>query len=139
MASRVLNMPFNALALPHKTIIVAQSLVEFCRGERDQMAFVVAHELAHIHLGHASERSRAGALTTMLRMGHPLLGNRTPNAVLTGPSSREQEIRGGPHRGYHRARQAGYAPDAGAKFLARLRTLDQSTGVWQVLSTHPTR
>jgi predicted Zn-dependent protease len=32
---------------------------------------------------------------------------------------------------------AGYAREAGAVFLARLRTLDQSTGVWQILSTHP--
>src|SRR3989442_283953 len=59
MFSRVLTMPaLNALALPHATIVLAESLVEFCRDERDQLAFVLAHEAAHIHLGHAKERSR---------------------------------------------------------------------------------
>src|SRR5262245_57139323 len=47
LVSRVFDMPMvNALALPHRTIVLAQPLVEFCRHERDQMAFVVAHEAA---------------------------------------------------------------------------------------------
>src|SRR5262245_54078606 len=47
---KVLDIPvINAFALPHKTIVLSQLIVEFCRNERDQMAFVLAHEMAHIH------------------------------------------------------------------------------------------
>src|SRR5882724_2862426 len=75
MVSRVLDIAeFNAFALPHKSIVLAQPLVEFCRDERDQIAFIVAHEAAHIHLGHAGERSRANALVTVLRTANPLMG-----------------------------------------------------------------
>ena len=41
MFSRVLTMPvLNALALPYSTIVLAESLVEFCRNERDQLALI---------------------------------------------------------------------------------------------------
>src|SRR5437879_6147961 len=69
MVSRVLTMPaLNAFALPYQTIVLTQSLVEFCRDERDQLAFVLGHEAAHIHLGHAKERSRARALAGVVRI-----------------------------------------------------------------------
>src|SRR5262249_47947851 len=57
LVCRVLSgMPFNALALSHKTIVIAEQLVDFCRGRTAQMAFVVAHEVSHIYRGHARER-----------------------------------------------------------------------------------
>src|SRR5205823_13397983 len=60
LACRVLDIPaLNAFALPHKTVVVSQLLVDFCRDRADQMAFVLAHEVAHIHLGHARERTIA--------------------------------------------------------------------------------
>jgi Zn-dependent protease with chaperone function len=133
--SRVLRMPLNALALPYKTIVVAQSLVDFCRDERDQMAFVVAHEMAHIHLGHASDRSRANAVATAFRFGNPLLGAGL-RMMLDRAFSREQEFEADRTAAIMCA-NAGYDPAAGGVFLARLAKLDQSTGVWQILSTHP--
>ncbi len=38
----------NALALPGGAVFVSWPLLELCRGERDEIAFVVAHEMAHI-------------------------------------------------------------------------------------------
>ena len=91
MFSRVLTMPvLNALALPHSTIVLAESLVEFCRDKRDQLAFVLAHEAAHIHLGHAKERSRANALATVLRL-NPLIGIGI-RMLFARAFSREQEF-----------------------------------------------
>src|SRR5947209_5098455 len=67
LVCRVLStMPFNALALSHKTIVIAEQLVEFCRGSAPQMAFVVAHEVAHIYRGHARERLGVGTVAGML-------------------------------------------------------------------------
>jgi predicted Zn-dependent protease len=137
MVSRVLDMPvFNALALPHKTIVLAQSLVEFCRDERDQMAFVVAHEAAHIHLGHAKERSRANTLVTVLGATNPLVGMGI-RMLFDRAYSREQEFEADRLAATFCAR-AGYAPQAATAFLARLGAIaGASEGVLQLLSTHP--
>jgi Zn-dependent protease with chaperone function len=137
MVSRVLNMPvFNAMALPHKTIVLAQSLVDFCRDDRDQMAFVVAHEAAHIHLGHAKERSRANTLVTVLGATNPLVGMGI-RMLFDRAYSREQEFEADRVAATFCAR-AGYAPQAATAFLARLGAIAGSTGgVMQLLSTHP--
>ncbi len=136
MVSRVLGMKeFNALALPHTTIVLAESLVEFCRHERDQLAFVLAHEAAHIHLGHAKERSRANALATLLRV-NPLLGIGL-KFFFDRAFSREQEFEAD-RTAATLCANAGYAPQAGAAFLRRLGIFASSTGcVMQFLSTHP--
>jgi len=136
MVSRVLyKMPFNALALPYKTIVVAQSLVDFCRDERDQIAFVLAHEVAHIHLGHAGERSRLNAFMTLLRATNVVaeIGLRF---LLDRAFSREQELEADRFAVRFCAR-AGYAPQAAADFLERLPGVDRSIGVGQLLDTHP--
>lgn len=138
MACRVLDMPaFNALALPHKTIVVSRSLVEFCRDERHQIAFVLAHEAAHIHLGHAWDRSRANALVSLFRATNPLLGAGM-RMLLDRAYSREQELEADDLAVSLSAR-AEYAPEAAISFLRRLAGLADtgSSVVSQLLSTHP--
>jgi Zn-dependent protease with chaperone function len=137
MVCRVLDIPeLNAFALPHKTIVLAQPLVEFCRDERDQIAFVVAHEAAHIHLGHAGERSRANALVTVLRTANPLMGMGL-RMLFDRAYSREQEFEAD-RVALTFCKRAGYAPLAAIAFLARLGAFASSTGgVRQLLSTHP--
>ena len=136
MFSRVLTMPvLNALALPHATIVLAESLVEFCRHERDQLAFVLAHEAAHIHLGHAKERSRANALANVLRI-NPLLGMAL-RMLFDRAFSREQEFEAD-RVAVTLCARAGYAPQAGIAFLKRLGVFASSPGgVGQLMSTHP--
>jgi Zn-dependent protease with chaperone function len=136
MFSRVLTMPiFNALALPHQTIVLSESLVEFCRNERDQLAFVLAHEAAHIYLGHAKERSRAKALTNVLRI-NPLLGIGV-RFLFDRAFSREQEFEADCTASRFCVR-AGYAPQEAIAFLMRLEGFASSNEVMpQLLSTHP--
>lgn len=136
MFSRVLTMPiFNALALPHQTIVLSESLVEFCRNERDQMAFIVAHEMAHICLGHAKERSRAKALTNVLRV-NPLLGMGI-RFLFDRAFSREQEFEAD-GAAVKLCNRAGYAPQAAIAFLERLDGFASANGtVPHLLSTHP--
>jgi predicted Zn-dependent protease len=137
MVGRVLAMPvFNALALPHKTIVLAESLVEFCRYERDQIAFVLAHEAAHILLGHAGKRSRANALVTVMRTANPLVGMGI-RMLFDRAFSREQEFEAD-RLGVTLCARAGYGPQGAIAFFTRLGALDNSTGVLgQFLSTHP--
>jgi Zn-dependent protease with chaperone function len=136
MLSRVLSMPmFNALALPHQTIVLAESLVEFCRDQRDQMAFVLAHEAAHIHLGHAKERSRAKALANVVRI-NPLLGIGF-RFLFDRAFSREQEFEADAVAIKFCIR-AGYSGQEAIAFLMRLEAFAGSNGIATLLlSTHP--
>jgi len=58
----------NALALPGGPVFVSWPLLEMCRGERDEIAFVIAHEMAHIARRHALDRIvKDAALSLLLR------------------------------------------------------------------------
>src|SRR6266403_4061623 len=58
----------NALALPGGPVFVSWPLLEMCRGQRDEIAFVVAHEMAHIVRRHTLDRIlKDAALSLLLR------------------------------------------------------------------------
>ena len=137
MVCRVLNMPvFNALALPHKTIVLSQLLVDFCRNRRDQIAFVIAHEAAHIHLGHVRKRDLAGTALTFAPVANPLLGMGL-RWLFDRAYSREQEFEAD-QWAVRLAARAGYAPEEAVAFLERLGSqAAQANLVSQLLSTHP--
>jgi predicted Zn-dependent protease len=101
------------------------------------MAFVLAHEAAHIHLGHAWDRSRANALVSLFRTANPLVGVGM-RMLLDRAYSREQEFEADKLAVSLSAR-AEYAPDGAITLLTRLAEL-AGTGsgvVSQLLSTHP--
>jgi beta-barrel assembly-enhancing protease len=137
MVCRVLDIPtFNAFAMPHKTIVLSQLLVEFCRNERDQMAYVLAHEMAHIHLGHARERTFANGLMTVAPLANPLLGIGL-GMLFDRAYSREQEFEADSWAVRFSAR-AGCLPSASMTLLQRLgRGEAPSNLVSEMLRTHP--
>jgi predicted Zn-dependent protease len=58
----------NALGLPGGPIFVSWPLLELCQGQRDEIAFVLGHEMAHIVRGHALNRIvKDAALSLLLR------------------------------------------------------------------------
>ncbi len=58
----------NALALPGGPIFVSWPLLELCQWQRDQIAFVVGHEMGHIVLRHALDRIvKDAGLSLLLR------------------------------------------------------------------------
>ena len=136
LVCRVLSgMPFNALALSHKTIVVAESLVDFCRGQTHQMAFVIAHEVSHMHRGHGRERFGVGAVAGMLT-ANPLVAFGMKKLLDRG-CSRENEFEAD-RDAVTFCHRAGYAADAGAEFLERLASGELPRNVvQQLISTHP--
>jgi predicted Zn-dependent protease len=137
LVCRVLSgMPFNALALPHKTIVIAESLVDFCRGQTHQMAFVVAHEISHIYRGHIRERSRAGTMSGMLLTSNPIVAFGVKKLLTLG-CSRENEFEADRDAATF-CHRAGYSAQAGVDFLERLARGELPSGViQQLVSTHP--
>ena len=58
----------NALALPGGPIFVSWPLLEMCQGQRDEIAFVLGHEMAHIVRQHTLNRVvKDAALSLLLR------------------------------------------------------------------------
>lgn len=137
IVSRVLGIPtFNAFALPHRTIVVSQLLVDFCRGQTDQMAFVLGHEVAHLQLGHARQRDWANTLTKLVPLANPLIGFGV-SMLFDRAFTREQEFEADAWaiRGCARA---GYSPSASMKLLERLGNGSAPSNlVTEMLSTHP--
>ena len=53
----VIEMPSpNAFALPGGHVFVTRSILDLCQQQPDEMAFVLAHEMAHVVRGHAMDR-----------------------------------------------------------------------------------
>jgi Zn-dependent protease with chaperone function len=58
----------NALALPGGPVFVSWPLLEMCQWQRDEVAFVVGHEMAHIVRRHTLDRIvKDAALSVLLR------------------------------------------------------------------------
>jgi beta-barrel assembly-enhancing protease len=56
----------NAIALPGGPVFVSWPLLEMCQGQRDEIAFVVGHEMAHIVRQHTLNRIIKDATLSLL-------------------------------------------------------------------------
>jgi predicted Zn-dependent protease len=123
----ILDMPIpNALALPEGQIFVSRGVLVLVNTE-DELAGILAHEIAHVEEHHADERQGLVLATSPIRLGTDIagwatgliipglgeaiseLGESTTGLVLA-PYSREQE-READHVGQSLAALAGYEPD----------------------------
>ena len=123
----VLDMPIpNALALPEGQIFVSRGVLVLVNTE-DELAGILAHEIAHVEEHHADERQGLVLVTSPIRLGADIagwatgliipglgeaisdLGESTTGLVLA-PYSREQE-READRVGQSLAALAGYEPD----------------------------
>jgi predicted Zn-dependent protease len=58
----------NALALPGGPVFVSWPLLQLCQGERDEIGFVLGHEIGHIVLRHTVDRLvKDSAVSLLLR------------------------------------------------------------------------
>lgn len=135
----------NAFFTDGKDIAVTEGLVDFVESD-DELAFVIAHELAHIGLNHKHKRNR-GLLGILLLVALDLLltvltlgdydascGASCEAAARSNAYSVEDESEADYHGAYMTAR-AGYDPAAAKAFFARMTESTTTPRVWG--STHP--
>jgi predicted Zn-dependent protease len=135
----------NALALPGGPVFVSWPLLEMCHGERDEIAFLLAHEMAHIVGRHALDRIvKDSALSLLLRQTsgrHAASAwlSKAGRQLLGGAYSREEELEAD-------AFAAALVGTAGGDALAGERLLEelarrasvQSVGIaGDYFATHP--
>ncbi len=118
----------NAFALPGGFLFVHRALLELCGWNRDEVAFVLGHEMAHVIHEHTFQRLVGGqGLAQVARavpFGGPaaLLVRQVGLALLTSAYSREQEF-DADRFGIRLATAAGFDPKGGIRLLGRLREL----------------
>ncbi|MHC5074840.1 MAG: M48 family metallopeptidase [Planctomycetota bacterium] len=135
----------NAFALPGGFIFISHSLGHLCEWDKDELAFVLAHEMAHVIRGHAIERLVSNSAISIAAGALPARSALAGWLVKVGANffekaySRERELQAD-ELGIRLAAAAGYDMDEGLKFISQLGQLTDSkefAGVGKYFSTHP--
>ena len=135
----------TAFALPGGFVFVAYRLVQLCKHDRDELAFVVAHEMSHVIRRHAIDRLVSQKLLSAASLASPGRGILAPWIRKVGLNwleraySREQEFEAD-ELGILLMRAAGFHPAASVRLLHRFSGLDVApppSGLGAYLSTHP--
>jgi len=135
----------NAFALPGGFIFVSRPILDLCRWDKDQIAFILGHEMAHVIRGHAIERIVANSAVLVAARAAPVGGVmgtwlRTVGVqFLETAYSRDHELEAD-NLGVRLAAAADYRADASVDLLARLAELNRSANLaslGEYFSTHP--
>ena len=134
----------NAFALPGGYIFVAPTIVELA-GDRDALAFIVAHEMAHVIRRHAIDRILSQRALKAITLASPAARNIAPWVRTVGVQwlekaySRDQEYEAD-ELGAGLLRAARFDPAGAIRMLERLDALQRgggASGLGGWLSTHP--
>ncbi len=135
----------TAYALPGGFIFVTRSLTELCERDGDELAFVIAHEMAHVIRRHAINRVLRQAAFAAASMAAPGRGTIGPWLRKVGLDwleraySQDQEFEAD-ELGVLLTRAAGFDTAGAVRLFGRLQALDgqpDTSGLGPYLSTHP--
>lgn len=129
----------NAFALPGGFIIATTGLIRHCRSA-DELAGVLAHEMAHATERHNMRHLLRDALTRFMFKifsgGDENFVNSMVKDLIAGKLSREDE-RAADVLGARRLAAAKINPEAGALFFAGLEQPDKEGAVFDYFGSHP--
>jgi predicted Zn-dependent protease len=133
----------NAFALPGGFVYVTRPLLEVCAASDDELAFVLAHEMAHVVRGHVMDRLVSSTLLNVASRASPtarMMNKGVLDAalkLLQNAYSREQEIEADQFA-VRLMLSAGMDPLAGAAVLGKLNDFaDDPDELSSYFSTHP--
>ena len=141
----------TAYALPGGYIFVAQTLVEMTGRDRNELAFAIGHEMAHVIRGHAIDRitielgQKALSAVTLASPAGRTVGTVLPwlrrkgIQWLESAYSREREFEADEFGG-RLMDAAGFDPNGCVRMLERFRRMQRESdplGLAAYLSTHP--
>lgn len=132
----------QAFCLPGGFIFVSDSMIDLCGQDANQIAFVLAHEMAHVIEGHVMERMLSHSIIkAVMRAGH--LRAATTGSLgqlgvrfLESAYSQENELRADT-LGVRLAAAAGYDPGGAIDLFLRLDSVHESSTLGHYFSTHP--
>jgi predicted Zn-dependent protease len=135
----------NAFALPGGFIFLTRSILELCQWDKDETAFIIAHEMGHVIRKHAINRiMRDFAVTAASRVA-PARGvvvgwvKKVGMQYLESTYSQDLEFQAD-KLGVRLVEAAGFTPEASIRLLGRLSELKSSEKrieIGSYFSTHP--
>ncbi len=135
----------NAFALPGGFIFLTRSILELCQWDKDETAFIIAHEMGHVIRKHAINRiMRDFAVTAASRVA-PARGvvvgwvKKVGMQYLESTYSQDLEFQAD-KLGVRLVEAAGFTPEASIRLLRRLSELKSSEKrieIGSYFSTHP--
>jgi len=137
--------PPNAFALAGGFVFITSSMLDLCRRSEDELAFILAHEMAHIIKGHAMDRlvsSTAFSLLSKRLPGRGALGTWLNGAgvkFLESAYSQQNEFTAD-ELGTRLALAGRYDKLAGEKLMRRLAKANGEQGgklIAKYFSSHP--
>jgi len=135
----------NAFALPGGFVFVTKSLLVLCRHDPDEVAFILAHEMAHIIRGHSMSRIVSNSAIRIASRAAPVRGlfsgwlRRVGVQFLESAYSKDMESEAD-RLGVRLVDAAGYDPKGGVKLFTRLAKLNSPQGrvdLGSYFSSHP--
>ncbi len=135
----------TAFALPGGFIFVAPALVELCDHDRDELAFAIAHEMAHVIRRHAIDRLLTQTAMSAASLASPAARTLAPWIRKVGRQwleraySRDNEFEADELGGFL-MRAAGFDPSAAIRILQRFQAIEcgpDRGGLGVYFSTHP--
>ena len=135
----------NAFAVPGGFVFVTTGMLDLCSRNRDEMAFVLAHEMAHIIRGHAMERLMSSTAFSTLAKRMPGSGKigtwvRSTGLKLLESAYSQQNETTADQLGTRLGYTACYDPNAAITLMTRLAEMcpgnDRSI-LGTYFSTHP--
>jgi predicted Zn-dependent protease len=135
----------TAFALPGGFVFVARPLIDLCGRDRDEVAFILGHEMAHVIRRHAIDRLLKQKILSAVTLVSPGKGalaawiRQVGFQSLERAYSRDEEFEAD-ELGLRLMRAAGFDPDGAIRVLQRLAERDRvpdPLGLGAYLSTHP--
>jgi predicted Zn-dependent protease len=135
----------TAFALPGGFIFVARSLLQLCHRQRDEIAFVLAHEMAHVIRRHAIDRLLQQKVVSAVTLMSPARGalaswiRQVGVQGLERAYSQDEELEAD-ELAVLLMRAASFDPAGAIRMLECLSELDRQPdplGLNRYLSTHP--
>ncbi|HXA46632.1 MAG TPA: M48 family metallopeptidase [Burkholderiaceae bacterium] len=117
-----------------RRVMVTRGMMKMAESD-DELAYVLADQMAHDVLGHAGKQHTSGAIAEIidnLSRAHP----DGSVSVTVKPSAQEFEV-AADKRGLYMAARAGYAVDNAGKFLTRLAAQYPATASDSFSAAHP--
>ncbi|MGQ9649916.1 MAG: M48 family metalloprotease [Phycisphaerae bacterium] len=137
------NSQLNAFALPGGFVYVTRPLLEMCAARNNELAFVLAHEMAHVVRGHVMDRMLSSTLldvASRASLAARMMNKAALEAtlkLLQNAYSQEQEMEAD-RFAVRLMLSAEMDPLAGAAILGKLSSAgDSSDGLLSCFSTHP--
>ncbi len=135
----------NAFALPGGFIFVSRSLMELCKYNHNEVAFILAHEMAHVIRGHAMARIISNSAIATASRAAPIRGvlsgwlRKVGVQFLENAYSQDMESEAD-KLGVRIVVAAGYDPHACVRLLSRLAKLSRREAQFDLggyFSSHP--